>query len=89
MEKQFTLEEFNTALNAPIKYPDPEDCKDRGYFIKYAHTLPPLTCYRMRPPHYQLTCTENDLNNRKVYYGWNNLTPFEESAIEQIKNKMS
>ena len=88
MDKQFTLQEYQEALVHGYKKPDPNDYTDKGYYIKYAHTLPPLQAYMIRPPNYEKFSTEKDTDHRKVYYGWNNLSEFESNQIETIKDHM-
>lgn len=81
MDKKFTLKEYQAELLKGYQHPDPFDHLDPGYNKKYAHTLPPLQAYMMRPANYQKASTEKDKDNRKVYYGWNNLSDFEISQI--------
>jgi hypothetical protein len=42
MKKQFTLREYKDTLIAGYNAPNPEDLNDPGYYVKYAHTMPPL-----------------------------------------------
>jgi hypothetical protein len=42
----------------------------------------------IRPPNYEKFSTEKDTDHRKVYYGWNNLSEFENNQIETIKDHM-
>ena len=88
MDKKFTLREYKEALQNGYTQPDPDNYMDRGYYIKYAHTLPPLEAYMIRPANYERASTEKDTDNRKIYYGWNNLSQFEINQIEAIKVHM-
>ena len=62
--------------------PDPENCEDPRYYRKYAHNLPPLECYFHIPNDQEMQCKDMKTNNdRKIFYGWNNLTKFEEDGV--------
>ena len=72
-----------------IPKPDPEDIQDPLYYRKYAHTLPPLECHFHIPDNHELQCKNMKSNNeRKIFYGWNNLTKFEEQGIVNLKKRL-
>ena len=94
LKKQFTLEEFNQEIQeyreGKLGEPDPEDFEDPLYYRKYAHTLPPLESYFIVPDDTEKqNKTMKTNNDRKVYYGWNNLTKFEEQGIENLKKNLA
>lgn len=77
MKKQFTLREYKETLIGGYSHPNPEDLNDPGYYIKYAHTMPPIQAYMVRPAGYERSSKADDVDGRKVFNGWNNLSEFE------------
>ena len=71
-------------LKAPIESPDPTDCTDLRYYKKYAHNLPPLISYQLRPADYKLVNTEK-VTQRTMFYGLNNINTFEKGLISRVK----
>ena len=61
------------------------DPSDPLYKRKYAHTMPPLHAYRLRPAGWEKVNVEKDDNARKVFFGWNNVTEYEKEGIRQVK----
>jgi hypothetical protein len=91
--KKFTYEEYKEEMEqyreGKIPKPDPEDIQDPLYYRKYAHTLPPLECHFHIPDNHELQCKNMKSNNeRKIFYGWNNLTKFEEQGIVNLKKRL-
>ena len=78
---RFTLQEYLAAIKKPIQHPDPEDSNDPGYYKKYAHNLPPLEAHFLVLDNADRVNTEDDSNNRKVFWAWNNLTDFEKQML--------
>lgn len=86
MDRQFTLEEYHKELEEEIIYPDPSNPEDPNYYRKYAHNMPPLKAYTLRPIDYDKVNYEKPRHNdRRVYNCWNNLTDFEKEYIKTIK----
>jgi hypothetical protein len=50
------------------------DVDDPLYCRKYAHNIPPLDSLRCRPLGWDHVNVKGNDNNRKVYFGWNNIT---------------
>ena len=76
--KKWTYAEYQEELKKPIDYPDPNDPNDPRYYMKYAHTLPPTDAYYMIIDRKDDVATnEKTKNERRVHFGWNNVTPFE------------
>ena len=88
MKKQFTLKEYKDALISGYQHPNPEDLNDPGYYMKYAHTMPPMQLYMLRPAGYEKASQANDPLARQVFNGWNNLSEYEEQQLVLIKEHM-
>lgn len=59
---KFSLEEYESKLaefhkTGLLEYPSLDDHKDVLYTKKYAHTMPPLAAYKVRPPNFNLSST--------------------------------
>lgn len=65
--------------------PSKTDHNDPLYSKKYAHTLPPPDAYRFRHPDSLLQNSKEKPTIRLFFYGWNNLSEFENQQIENIK----
>lgn len=81
-DKKWTYEEYMDELKNPVDQPDPNDPNDPRYYRKYAINIPPPDVYYMIPD--RKDAVANDVktqNDRRVYFGWNNLTPYEKNGI--------
>ena len=87
--KKITYEEYMQELRQPIDYPDPQDPEDERYYRKYAMNMPPLECYFIIPDNKDKVARDHaSRNDRKVHYGWNNITEFEQAGINRLKEFM-
>lgn len=88
--RKMTIDEYLYELNNPDLALEPKPSKtnpnDPQYCRKYAHNMPPLIAYKIKPPKYDLVNIEGDDNKRAVFYGWNNITDYELKGIENIKD---
>jgi hypothetical protein len=79
--RKMTLDEYLYELKNPdivlAQQPSKTDPSDPLYCKKYAHNMPPLIAYKVKPPKYDLVNIEGDDNKRAVFFGWNNLTEYE------------
>lgn len=74
-DKKWTYEEYLEELKKPVEHPDPNDINDPLYYKKYAHTVPPPAAYYFVPDRKDSQAlNEETKNDRRVYFGWNNLT---------------
>ena len=90
LKKQFTFEEYKEQLQSyhegKLPQPDPNNCEDPLYYKKYAHNMAPPEAYFFIPEHQEMQCKDVKTNNdRKIFYGWNNLTKFEKEGIVKMK----
>ena len=84
--KKITYEEYMEELRQPIDYPNPEDPDDERYYRKYAINMPPLDCYFLIPDGKDRVARDHaSRDDRKVHYGWNNMTEFEHAGIRRLK----
>ena len=73
-------------LKKPIEHPDPNDVDDPRYYQKYAINIPPPQAYYFVPDKKdQVATNDATKNDRRVYFGWNNLTEFERNGMNQLK----
>jgi hypothetical protein len=57
---------------------------------KFAHCLPPLQAYKFVPPLKDNGGnTQENQDNRKVYYGWDNVTNFEKTKLAELRDTLS
>lgn len=84
-----TLDEYLYELKNPdlvlAQQPSKTDFSDPLYCRKYAHNMPPLIAYKVKPPKCDLVNIEGDDNKRAVFFGWNNITEYELQGIQNIK----
>lgn len=85
-DKKWTLEEYEAELRKPIDHPDPNNVEDPRYYMKYAINIPPPAAYYFLPDKKdQVATNEETKNDRRVYFGWDNLTQFEKDGMNQLK----
>lgn len=59
---------------------------DPRYYMKYAMNVPPLDAYYFVPDKKsQVATNDATKNDRRVYFGWNNLTDFERNGMDMLK----
>ena len=75
------LHEMNNRDEVMKQHPSKTDVNDPLYCRKYAHTMVPLVCYRMKPEGWNKVNVPGDDNRRAVYFGWNNITDHERKGI--------
>ena len=85
---RFTLQQYQQALQQPVQHASPSDHTDQGYYKKYAHNLPPLDAYFIRLSNAHLNNTEQNSNQRKVFWAWNNLSDFEKRMLTELRQHM-
>ncbi len=86
LDRKLTLDEYLYELNNPDnKQPSKTNVDDPLYSRKYAHTMVPLICYRLRPTGWEKVNVEQDNNRRAVFFGWNNITEYERKGIADVK----
>ena len=83
-DQKFTVEEYKEALEQECGSPNPNNCKDVLYYTKFAHNMPPPQAFFVLPRNWDKFCTEDKPNDRLIFYGWNNITEFEEKQIEAM-----
>lgn len=64
--------------------PSRTDVTDPLYCRKYAHNMVPLIAYRCRPIGWDRVNKQGDDNRRQVYFGWNNVTDYEQEGINKV-----
>lgn len=80
---KWTYEEYLEELKKPIEYPDPNDFTDARYYKKYAHNVPPPEAYYIVPDRKdQVATSEKTQNDRKLHFGWNNVTEYEDHGVK-------
>jgi len=63
------------------------DKNDPRYYRKYAHNVPPKNAYFFIPEKRdQVAMDTKTLNDRRVYFGWSNLTDYEREGIRALKS---
>ena len=77
------LEDYHAGRN--LVFASKTDIADPLYQTKFAHNLPPLEAYRLICPKQECVSTQKNMQGRYVFFGWNNLTSFEEEHIEKVK----
>ena len=85
---RFTLQQYQQALQQPHQYASPSDHTDQAYYKKYAHNLPPLDAYFIRLNNAHLNNTEQNSNQRKIFWAWNNVSDFEKRMLTELKKHM-
>lgn len=86
-DKRWTLQEYYEELKKPIEYPSKEDPDDPRYYIKYAMNIPPPEVYYIIPARKDnVATTDKTKNDRKVYFGWNNITEYERAGVQRLKD---
>jgi hypothetical protein len=73
------MEEFHSGKFN--RYASLTDHTDPLYECKFAHNLPPPEAYFLIPLKKDLVSSKDMPNNRVVFFGWNNLTDFEQEKI--------
>lgn len=93
LESRFTYAEYLEHMAEYRRSGDQHptfDHTDPLYFQKYASSMPPLEAYKIVPKHLELGGnTKENLQQRKVFFGWNNLTPFEVEQIQECRRLVS
>ena len=85
-DKKWTLQEYYEELKQPIQHPDPNNIDDPGYYKKYAINVPPPEAYYIYDERKDAVATNKATqNDRRVYYGWNNIQPFEQKGMDDLK----
>jgi hypothetical protein len=89
LARKMTLDEYWYEMrNLDLvlqKQPSKTDPNDPLYCRKYAHNMPPLELYKIKPPKWDLVNIEGDDNRRAVFFGWNNITEHEIRGVENVK----
>ena len=86
LDKKWTFEEYEEELKKPIDFPDKGDTEDPRYYIKYAHTIPPPEAYYIIPDRKDCFALDDKTkNDRRVYFGWENMTVYEQEGVENLK----
>lgn len=86
LDVKWTYDQYLEELKKPIEPPDSEDPDHPGYYKKYAHNLPPNEAYFLIPDrHCEVAQNEATKNNRRVYFGWNNVTDFELRGVRALQ----
>ena len=75
------MEEYKEALEKQYDCPDKNNANDVLYYTKFVHNMPPSGAYFVLPKKWDKVCTEDNPNDRLIFYGWNNITEFEEKQI--------
>ena len=84
--KKGTYAEYVEELKKPLEYADPHDPNDPRYYKKYAHTVAPLDAYFfVMDRRDEVSHDEKSKNDRRVFYGWNNITNFEVQGTNTLK----
>ena len=86
---RFTLQQYKQALSQPCRYADPTNHTDQNYYKKHAHNLPPFDAYFIRLNNAHLYNTEQDSNQRKVFWAWNNISDYEKRMLNELREHMS
>ena len=85
-DHKWTYDEYLEELKKPIEYPDPQDHNDPLYSKKYAHTIAPPESYLFIPDRKDGVITsQKTTKQRKIYFGWNNMTEFEKQGVADLK----
>lgn len=59
---------------------------DPRYYKKYVHNLAPLEAYYLIPDRKDSVATDvKTQNDRRVYFGWNNVTEYEHRGMQALK----
>ena len=73
-------------MQKPIEHPDKEDPNDPRYYRKYAHNVPPPDVYYLIPDRKDAVARDDaSKNDRRVYFGWNNVTQYEQAGVNALK----
>lgn len=84
---KWTLKEYEEELAKPIEQPSLQDCNDPLYYKKYAHNVPPPDAYYIVPDRKDaFATTDKTKNDRRVYYGWNNIQEYELAGMRALQN---
>ena len=86
-DQKYTVEEYKEALAKPHGFPSTSDTLDVIYYTKHAHNLPPAGAYFVLTKKWDKVCTEDNPNDRLVFYGWDNITEFEEKQIQLMHDE--
>lgn len=82
LQRKMTLDEYYYELSNPdlvlTRQPNLTDPFDPLYCRKYAHNMPPLIAYKVKPPKYDQVNIQGDDQKRLVFFGWNNITEYEQ-----------
>lgn len=90
LDRKFTLQEYLDELQQPIDPPDPRNPNDPRYYKKYVHNMPPLEAYFIIPARKDaVATTDKTQNDRRVYFGWNNITEYEQNGINALKRSVA
>ena len=82
------LKELTEYYDGLVPMASLTDPNDPNWQKKYAHTLPPLACYRFVPPCKDLVNHSTSDDVRRLHSGWENLTQFEVDQIKALKKHL-
>ena len=83
---KWTYEEWLEEVKKPIDYPDPNNAEDPRYYRKYAHNIPHPDMYYIIPDRKDaVATTDKTKNDRRVYFGWNNIQDYEVRGMNALK----
>ena len=72
-------------MENPIDFADTNNNKDPNYFKKHASSIPSEQSYLIIPNKADLVNTEKEPNARVIFYGWNNLSEFENKNLHELR----
>ena len=82
LEKKWTYQEWLEEMKQPVDYPDPHNSDDPRYYMKHAMNVPPVGAYYLIPERQgSVGRDEATKEDRRVFYGWNNVTDFEKQGV--------
>ena len=85
LDVKWTYEEYKEELKKPIEPPAQDDPEDPGYYKKYAQNIPPLVLYFVIPDRHQTVARDEvTKDDRRVFFGWNNVTDFERAGVKAL-----
>ena len=86
---KWTLKEYEEELKKPIDQPSISNPEDPLYYRKCAHNVPPPDAhYILLDKKDQVANNDKSKNDRRVYYGWNNITQYEKMGMMALQQYM-
>ena len=81
-EYLYEMSNYDTLIQT---HPSKTDPTDPLYRKKYAHNMPPLIVYKSRMVGMEHVNVPGNDNNRRLFYGWNNMTDHERQGVEKLR----